>query len=154
QKNRATFGGSGEKAVADLWPALQSRLGETVFLGYEGEGHEGEGTVVALVKDGHEALELRAGETGQLLTARTPVYGEAGGQVGDTGSIVGHGGKAEAQVRDTKKPTAGLTSHEVEVVRGTLKVGDVVQLSVDGQRRNSIRANHSATHLLHRALKV
>jgi alanyl-tRNA synthetase len=154
QRNRATFGGSGEKAVADLWPALQSRLGETVFLGYEGEGHEGEGTVVALVKDGHEALELRAGETGQLLTDRTPFYGEAGGQVGDTGSIVGHGGKAEAQVRDTKKPTAGLTAHEVAVVSGTLKVGDVVQLSVDGQRRNSIRANHSATHLLHRALKV
>ena len=154
QKNRASFGGSGEKAVADLWPAIQSRLGETVFLGYEGEGHEGEGTVVALVKDGHEVLELRAGETGQLLTDRTPFYGEAGGQVGDTGSIVGHGGKAEAQVRDTKKPTAGLTSHEVEIVKGTLKVGDVVQLSVDGQRRNSIRANHSATHLLHRALKI
>jgi alanyl-tRNA synthetase len=154
QRQRATFGGSGEKAVADLWPALQSRLGETVFLGYQGAGHEGEGTVVALVKDGHEVLELRAGEAGQLLTDRTPFYGEAGGQVGDTGSIVGHGGKAEAQVRDTKKPTAGLTAHEVEVVSGTLKVGDVVQLSVDGQRRNSIRANHSATHLLHRALKI
>jgi alanyl-tRNA synthetase len=154
QRQRATFGGSGEKAVADLWPALQSRLGETVFLGYEGAGHEGEGTVVALVKDGREVPELRAGENGQLLTDRTPFYGEAGGQVGDTGSIVGHGGKAEAQVRDTKKPTAGLTAHEVELVSGTFKVGDVVQLSVDGQRRNSIRANHSATHLLHRALKV
>jgi len=154
QKNRATFGGSGEKAVAELWPALQARLGETVFLGYEGEGHEGEGTVIALVKDGRELPELRAGETGQLLTDRTPFYGEAGGQVGDTGRIVGHGGKAEAQVRDTKKPTAGLTAHEVEVVSGTLRAGDVVQLSVDGQRRNSIRANHSATHLLHRALKV
>ncbi|HZJ53182.1 MAG TPA: alanine--tRNA ligase [Myxococcaceae bacterium] len=154
QRQRASFGGSGERAVADLWPALQTRLGETVFLGYEGEGHEGEGTVVALVKDGREVPELRAGERGELLTDRTPFYGEAGGQVGDTGRIVGHGGKAEAQVMDTTKPVAGLTVHEVEVTSGTLRAGDVVQLSVDGQRRNSIRANHSATHLLHRALKI
>ena len=154
QRQRGTFGGSGDKAVADLWPALQARLGETVFLGYEGEGHEGEGTIVALVKDGREVPELRAGERGSLLTDRTPFYGEAGGQVGDTGRIVGHGGKAEAQVLDTVKPVAGLMVHQVQVSSGTLRAGDVVQLSVDGQRRNSIRANHSATHLLHRALKV
>jgi alanyl-tRNA synthetase len=154
QRQRGTFGGSGDKAVADLWPALQARLGETVFLGYEGEGHEGEGTIVALVKDGREVPELRAGEPGSLLTDRTPFYGEAGGQVGDTGRIVGHGGKAEAQVLDTVKPVAGLMVHQVQVSSGTLRAGDVVQLSVDGQRRNSIRANHSATHLLHRALKV
>jgi len=154
QRQRATFGGSGEKAVADLWPALQKRLGETVFLGYEGDGHEGEGTIVALVKDGREVPELRAGDRGELLTDRTPFYGEAGGQVGDTGSIVGHGGKAEAQVTDTLKPVTGLTVHAVQVTSGKLAAGDVVQLSVDGQRRNSIRANHSATHLLHRALKI
>jgi alanyl-tRNA synthetase len=154
QKNRATFGGSGEKAVADLWPVLQTRLGETVFLGYEGEGHEGEGTVVALVKDGREVPELRTGEAGELLADRTPFYGEAGGQVGDTGHIVGHGGNAEAQVSDTKKPVQGLTVHQVKVTSGTFRTGDVVQLSVDGQRRNAIRANHSATHLLHRALKI
>jgi len=154
QRQRGTFGGSGEKAVADLWPALQKRLGETLFLGYDGEGHEGEGTIVALVKDGREVPELRAGDRGHLLTDRTPFYGEAGGQVGDTGSIVGHGGKAEARVTDTLKPTAGLTVHEVQVTSGKLAAGDVVQLSVDGQRRNSIRANHSATHLLHRALKI
>ena len=154
QRQRGTFGGSGEKAVADLWPALQARLGETVFLGYEGEGHEGEGTIVALVKDGREVPELRAGESGGLLTDRTPFYGEAGGQVGDTGRIVGRGGKAEAQVLDTAKPVAGLTLHQVQITSGTLRAGDVVQLSVDGQRRNSIRANHSATHLLHRGLKI
>jgi alanyl-tRNA synthetase len=154
QRQRATFGGSGEKAVADLWPALAARLGETRFLGYEGEGHEGEGTIVALVKDGREVPELRAGDRGELLTDRTPFYGEAGGQVGDTGRIVGHGGKAEAQVLDTKKPVTGLVVHEVQGTEGTLRVGDVVQLSVDGQRRNAIRANHSATHLLHRALKI
>ncbi|HZX42777.1 MAG TPA: alanine--tRNA ligase, partial [Myxococcaceae bacterium] len=154
QRQRGTFGGSGEKAVADLWPALYARLGDTVFLGYEGEGHEGEGTVVALVKDGREVPELRTGNTGELLTDRTPFYGESGGQVGDTGRIVGHGGKAEAQVRDAKRPVPGLVVHEVQVASGALGVGDMVQLSVDGQRRDAIRANHSATHLLHRALKI
>ena len=154
QRQRGTFGGSGEKAVADLWPALQARLGDTAFLGYEGEGHEGEGTVVALVKDGREVPELRAGEKGELLTDRTPFYGESGGQVGDTGRILGHGGKAEAQVTDTRKPVAGLLVHEVQVTSGTMRAGDMVQLSVDGQRRSAIRANHSATHLLHRALKI
>jgi len=154
QRQRGTFGGSGEKAVADLWPALYARLGDTVFLGYEGEGHEGEGTVVALVKDGREVPELRTGDTGELLTDRTPFYGESGGQVGDTGRIVGHGEKAEAQVRDAKRPVPGLVVHEVQVASGALGVGDMVQLSVDGQRRDAIRANHSATHLLHRALKV
>ena len=154
QRQRGTFGGSGEKAVADLWPALYARLGDTQFLGYEGEGHEGEGTIVAVVKDGREVPELRAGERGELLTDRTPFYGESGGQVGDTGRIVGHGGKAEAQVLDAKRPVPGLVVHEVEVKSGILAVGDMVQLSVDGQRRNAIRANHSATHLLHRALKI
>ena len=154
QRQRGTFGGSGEKAVADLWPALQARLGDTAFLGYEGEGHEGEGTVVALVKDGREVPELRAGEKGELLTDRTPFYGESGGQVGDTGRILGHGGKAEAEVTDTRKPVAGLVVHEVQVTSGTMRAGDMVQLSVDGQRRSAIRANHSATHLLHRALKI
>ncbi len=154
QRQRGTFGGSGEKAVADLWPALQTRLGDTAFLGYEGEGHEGEGTVVALVKEGREVPELRAGEKGQLVTDRTPFYGESGGQVGDTGRILGHGGKAEAQVLDAKKPVPGLVVHEVQVASGTIRAGDMVQLSVDGQRRSAIRANHSATHLLHRALKI
>ncbi len=154
QRQRGTFGGSGEKAVADLWPALHGRLGDTVFLGYEGEGHEGEGTIVALVKDGREVPELRTGDTGEVLSDRTPFYGESGGQVGDTGGIVGHGGKAEAQVVDTKRPVPGLVVHEAQVTSGTLRVGDMVQLSVDGERRNAIRANHSATHLLHRALKI
>ncbi|MGZ3445869.1 MAG: alanine--tRNA ligase, partial [Myxococcaceae bacterium] len=154
QRQRGTFGGSGEKAVAELWPTLQQRLGDTAFLGYEGDGHEGEGTVVALVKDGREVPELRTGDRGELLTDRTPFYGESGGQVGDTGRIVGQGGKVEAQVLDAKKPLPGLVVHEVQVTSGTLRAGDMVQLSVDGQRRNAIRANHSATHLLHRALKI
>ena len=154
QRQRGTFGGSGERAVADLWPALYARLGDTVFLGYEGAGHEGEGTLVALVKDGREVPELRVGDRGELLSDRTPFYGESGGQVGDTGHIVGHGGKAEAQVLDTARPVPGLVVHQVQLSSGTLRVGDMVQLSVDGERRNAIRANHSATHLLHRALKI
>src|SRR5262249_14466595 len=153
QRERATFGGSGEKGVGELWRTLRDRLGESEFLGYQGEGHEGEGTIQALVKDGSEGPELRADEQGGLGAGRHPFHGEAGGQVGDTGRIVGHGGHAEAQVLDTR-PENGLLVHSVKVTEGTLRVGDLVQLSVDGERRKAIRANHSATHLLHRALKI
>jgi alanyl-tRNA synthetase len=139
--------------VGELWHLLRDRLGDTEFLGYQGDGHEGEGTIQALVKDGREVPELRADEAGELVTDRTPFYGEAGGQVGDTGRIVGHGGKAEAQVLGCR-PESGLLVHSVKVSQGTLRVGDLVQLSVDGERRKAIRANHSATHLLHRALKI
>jgi alanyl-tRNA synthetase len=153
QRERGSFGGSGEKAPEELWRTLRGRLGETEFLGYQGDGHEGEGTLRALVKDGQEVPELRAGEQGELVADRSPFYGEAGGQVGDTGRIVGHGGKAVAQVLDCR-PESGLLVHTVKVTEGTLRAGDVVQLSVDGERRKAIRANHSATHLLHRALKI
>jgi alanyl-tRNA synthetase len=154
QRERAGFGGSGQQAVTALWSTLRDRLGETQFLGYEGEGHEGEGTIAALVQNGREVPELRVGEQGELITDRTPFYGESGGQVGDTGRIVGQGGKAVAEVLDAQRPATGLIVHSVRVTEGTLRAGDMVQLSVDGERRKAIRANHSATHLLHRALKV
>jgi alanyl-tRNA synthetase len=85
---------------------------------------------------------------------RTPFYGESGGQMGDTGRIMGHGGKSVAEVQDAQRPVQGLIVHKVKVTEGTFKVGDMVQAGVDGQRRDSIRANHSATHLLHKALKM
>jgi len=155
QRARSEFGGSGERAVSDIYHRLAERLGETEFLGYEGSGHEGEGTVRAVVVDGAvEAAEARSGQTVELIFDRTPFYGESGGQVGDTGRVTGSGGKVVADVLDTQRPVPTLITHKARIQQGTLKVGDLVQLAVDGERREAIRANHSATHLLHKALKL
>ena len=155
QREKAEFVGSGDKAVGQIYQRLFARLGETEFLGYQGEGHEGEGTLVAIVRDGaDEITQADAGQTVELVFDRTPFYGESGGQVGDTGQISGHGGKSIAEVTDTTRPVPGLIVHRAKIARGRLAVGDVCHLSVDSQRRRAIRANHSATHLLHRALKV
>ncbi|XXF76649.1 alanine--tRNA ligase [Myxococcaceae bacterium GXIMD 01537] len=152
EKNK--FGGSGEKAVGAIYPQLLEKLGPTEFLGYEGEGHEGEGSVRVILKNGVEVPQASAGDEVEFILDRTPFYGESGGQQGDTGRIVGHGGKAVAQVEDAQRPVQGLVVHKAKVSEGTFKAGDMVQASVDGQRRSNIRANHSATHLLHRALKM
>ena len=155
QRARSEFAGSGEKAISNIYHQLAERLGETEFLGYEGQGHEGEGTLRAIVIDGaSEALEAGPGQTVELIFDRTPFYGESGGQVGDTGQATGSGGKTIAEILDTQRPVPTLISHKAKVKRGSLKVGDVFQLAVDGQRREAIRANHSATHLLHKALKL
>ncbi|HEX8699465.1 MAG TPA: alanine--tRNA ligase [Myxococcaceae bacterium] len=143
-----------DKAIGDIYLKLSQQLGTTEFLGYDGDGREGEGSVRAIIKDGKEVGQATAGETVELVLDRTPFYGESGGQVGDTGRIVGHGGKAVAQVLDAQRPVQGLIVHKVEVKEGTFKVKDQVQAGVDSERRNSIRANHSATHLLHKALKL
>ncbi|MBN1208095.1 MAG: alanine--tRNA ligase [Myxococcaceae bacterium] len=152
EKNK--FGGSGEEAISAVYQTLLDRLGPSEFLGYEGEGHEGEGSVRAIIKDGGEVTQASAGETVELVLDRTPFYGKSGGQLGDTGRIVGHGGKAVAQVLDAQRPVPGLVVHKVEVKQGTFKPGEMVQAGVDGERRKAIRANHSATHLMHKALKM
>ncbi|MBF5044718.1 alanine--tRNA ligase [Aggregicoccus sp. 17bor-14] len=154
QRDQGEFAGSGDKAVGAAYAQLLERLGATDFLGYETRGHEGEGTIKALLKDGVEVNEVKAGDTAELLLDRTPFYGESGGQVGDTGRIVGNGGKSVAQVQDTQKPVSGLVVHKVQVTEGAFRVNEMVQAGVDAMRRTSIRANHSATHLLHRALKI
>ncbi|QSQ23830.1 alanine--tRNA ligase [Pyxidicoccus parkwayensis] len=143
-----------DKAIGELYLKLVEKLGPTEFLGYEGEGHEGEGSIRAIVKNGVEMAEATRGDRVELVLDRTPFYGESGGQVGDTGRIVGHGGKSVAQVKDAQRPVSGLVVHSVEVTEGSFKVGDMVQTGVDNERRKSIRANHSATHLLHKALKL
>jgi alanyl-tRNA synthetase len=154
EADKNKFGGSGQQAVSSIYQTLSERLGPSEFLGYEGEGHEGEGSVRAILKDGHEVGQAGAGETVELVLDRTPFYGESGGQQGDTGHITGHGGKAVAQVQDVQRPVPGLIVHHVQVKEGTFQVGEMVQAGVDNQRRKSIRANHSATHLLHKALKM
>ncbi|HEY1942085.1 MAG TPA: alanine--tRNA ligase [Roseiarcus sp.] len=147
---RKAWSGSGEAATETVWFSLRERIGATEFLGYETESAEG--VAEALVRDGAEAASLAAGETGWLILNQTPFYGESGGQVGDVGAIVGPG--VRARVLDTKKKLGDLFVHEIEVEEGTLKVGDALELKVDHAARAAIRANHSATHLLHEALRI
>jgi len=155
ERERGSFGGSGDKAIADVWPKLRERLGkDTEFLGYQGTGEVGDGRVLALIQDGREVQEATAPVRLEVVTDKTPFYGESGGQVGDTGRLSRGDGTAQAQVLDAQRPVSGLVVHQVQLEKGTLKVGDAVHLVVDGDRRNAIRRNHSATHLLHRALKL
>ncbi|MDE2162931.1 MAG: alanine--tRNA ligase [Alphaproteobacteria bacterium] len=146
---RKAWAGSGEAATDTQWFAILDELGKTEFLGYDTE--EAEGTVVALVKDGARVQQAKAGETVLVLTNQTPFYAESGGQVGDTGML--RSPRAEGKVSDTEKKLGALHVHVVELTKGELAVGDAVDLTVDGERRRATRANHSATHLLHAALK-
>jgi len=150
EKARASWAGSGEAADEAVWFPLREKLGATEFLGYETESAEG--VVSALVKGGKETDSLKAGETGSLVLNQTPFYAESGGQVGDTGVLTGEGG-IKFRVSDTQKKAGDLFIHTGTLEQGTLKVGTALQLEVDHARRSSIRAHHSATHLLHEALR-
>ncbi|MGL4975582.1 MAG: alanine--tRNA ligase, partial [Bosea sp. (in: a-proteobacteria)] len=149
-KARAAWSGSGEAATETLWFGLKDRVGATEFLGYDTEAAEG--LVTALIRDGVEVDTLSAGERGQVVMSQTPFYGESGGQVGDTGAMSSAG--VEAQVTDTQKKLGDLFVHAVTVKTGALKLGMPLALNVDHARRAAIRANHSATHLLHEALRM
>ncbi|MCR6634501.1 alanine--tRNA ligase [Devosia sp.] len=146
---RKNWAGSGEAATDTVWYGLADKLGPTEFLGYETETAEGE--IKALLIEGAEVASIAAGQEGLVVVNQTPFYGESGGQVGDSGVIKGEGFTAE--VLDTGKHH-GVFSHKVKVTEGTLKVGQAVELIVDHERRSSIRSNHSATHLLHEALRL
>jgi alanyl-tRNA synthetase len=148
-KARASWAGSGEAAQETVWFALREKLGPTEFLGYETESAEG--VVSALVRDGKEVSELKTGESGAVVVNQTPFYGESGGQVGDEGEIRRDG--LRAAVTGTQKNAGDLFAHMVKVEQGALKVGDPVLLEVEHARRSAIRQNHSATHLLHEALR-
>src|ERR1700709_996603 len=148
-KARAAWAGSGDTASENIWFPLREKLGATEFLGYETESAEG--AISALVKDGKDAESLKAGETGSIVLNQTPFYAESGGQVGDTGVMIGEGVKF--RVTDTQKKAGDLFVHVGTVEQGTLKPGTALQLEVDHARRSSIRAHHSATHLLHEALR-
>ncbi|MEM6903373.1 MAG: alanine--tRNA ligase, partial [Pseudomonadota bacterium] len=146
---RKAWAGSGDAATETIWFGLREQLGATEFLGYDTETAEGE--IRALIKDGAEVENLNAGDKGWAVTNQTPFYGESGGQTGDTGVMAGEGSQAE--VTDTQKKLGDLFCHAVTVKSGTLSKGDAVELNVDATRRSRIRANHSATHLLHEALR-
>jgi len=147
---RAAWKGSGQRASEDVWFDIAEEHGSTEFTGYA--GHEGEGVVLALVKDGARVERAGAGDKVVILTNQTPFYGESGGQMGDTGSVTGDRG-FEAEVEDTSKPLGRLHAHHALIRSGEVAVGDAVHLSVDAERRGRVRANHSATHLLHAALR-
>src|SRR5262245_59886111 len=146
---RASWAGSGEAATETVWFSLREKLGASEFLGYETE--TAEGVVAALVKDGKEVASLGKGESGAVVVNQTPFYGESGGQVGDTGVMTADG--VRFRVTDTQKKAGDLFVHLGTVEQGTLKPGAALALDVDHARRSAIRQNHSATHLLHEALR-
>ncbi|MEO6256317.1 MAG: alanine--tRNA ligase, partial [Sphingomicrobium sp.] len=149
-KARAAWKGSGDRASDDIWFDLAEEFGSTEFTGYAGD--EAEGMVLAIVKDGARVDSAVTGETVQVLLNQTPFYGESGGQVGDAGKLTSNNG-FEGDVKDTSKPLGRLHALTLIVSAGLLRVGDTVHQKVDSERRDRIRANHSATHLLHAALR-
>jgi alanyl-tRNA synthetase len=149
EKARAAWVGSGDSATEAVWFAVRQKVGATEFLGYETE--TAEGVALALVRDGEEVDALSAGESGSVILNQTPFYAEAGGQVGDTGTMIGEGVKV--RVTDTQKKATDLFVHSVVVEKGKLARNAGLALEVDHARRTSIRQNHSATHLLHEALR-
>ncbi|MGX7744957.1 alanine--tRNA ligase [Rhodopseudomonas parapalustris] len=148
-KARASWAGSGEAATEAVWFSLREKFGATEFLGYDTE--TAEGVVTALVKDGAEVDALKAGDAAAIVMNQTPFYAESGGQVGDTGVLSADG--VRFVVTDTLKKAGDLFVHFGTVEQGSIKLGDALALDVDHARRSAIRANHSATHLLHEALR-
>lgn len=147
-KARASWAGSGDTKDATIWFDLAEAHGASEFLGYDTEAAEGQ--ILALVSSGNEAAKASKGETVQIILNQTPFYAESGGQVGDEGFLVTSTGKA--RITDTKKGQ-GLFIHMAEVTQGEIAKGQGATLTVDHARRSAIRANHSATHLLHEALR-
>jgi len=147
---RAAWKGSGEKASDEIWFDIAEEFGGTEFTGYVSE--QGEGQLLAIVKDGKRVEAASAGDEVVLVTNQTPFYGESGGQMGDAGVVSGDDGLV-IRIDDTAKPLGRIHAHKGRVTAGSVKVGDALHMLVDTGRRSHIRANHSATHLLHAALR-
>ncbi|NDR58188.1 alanine--tRNA ligase [Aliiruegeria sabulilitoris] len=147
-KARAAWSGTGETKDATIWFDIAEELGTTDFLGYDTETAEGQ--VLAIVRDGEKLGEAKKGDKVQIVLNQTPFYAESGGQVGDSGELRCDGGKA--RITDTLK-AAGVFIHIAEVIEGKIAAGAGAELVVDHDRRGAIRSNHSATHLLHEALR-
>ncbi|GAB4291818.1 MAG: hypothetical protein Kow0090_05490 [Myxococcota bacterium] len=148
QRSRSEWKGSGEKAVGQLYVELGMRLGDTVFTGYEKEKDDGK--VLAIIS-GKEVAEVKAPAEVEFITDKTPFYGEIGGQVGDIGKA--RSTACELEIIDAQRPGGGLIVHKAKLLTGALKVGDRLTLEIDSERRERIRANHTATHLLHYSLQ-
>ena len=146
---RKAWSGSGDAATESVWLDLGQKLGATEFLGYSTDTAEGQ--VTALVRDGSTIDSATTGEDVQIITNQTPFYAESGGQIGDTGLISWTDGAAD--VTDTFKTPMGMFVHRATITKGSLETGSDVRLDIDVTRRLRLRANHSATHLLHEALR-
>jgi alanyl-tRNA synthetase len=146
---RSHWAGSGDKATETIWFELREKHGATEFLGYDTE--TAEGVVQAIVRDGAAVESAVVGDKVQIVVNQTPFYGESGGQMGDTGIISSD--TARIEITDTQKKGEGLFVQIGVVVAGSIKAGDAIVLTVDHARRSRLRANHSATHLLHEALR-
>jgi alanyl-tRNA synthetase len=149
QRARGSFAGSGEAAITDIHKSLAAEVGENEFLGYAESGAAAR--LMAILIGGKRVKQIKAGEEGELTFDRTPFYGESGGQLGDMGFVTTSA--ARAQVLDTQRPVQGLIVHKVKVLEGSFSAGEKVELIIDPARRTSLRSNHSATHLLNRALR-
>ncbi len=141
--------GSGDSAIDDIWFDIKDKLGSTEFLGYE--TNQAEGLVISLLKDNKEVEVLNSGEEGMIIVNQTPFYGESGGQIGDKGEIIS--GEFRFEVSDVQKKLGDLFVHYGNVKNGSVKLNQNVEMKIDIQRRDNIRAYHSATHLLHESLR-
>ena len=141
--------GSGDSAIDDIWFAIRDKLGATEFLGYETD--QAEGIIQSLLKNNEQVAKLKTGDEGMIILNQTPFYGESGGQVGDTGEIISSNFKFK--VLDVQKKLGDLFVHYGKVISGEIKINESVELKIDIERRENIRAYHSATHLLHESLR-
>ena len=141
--------GSGDSAVDDIWFGIKDKLGATEFLGYE--TNQAEGVVLSLLKNNKEVKSLNNGDEGMIISNQTPFYGESGGQVGDTGEITS--GEFKFKVNDVQKKLGDLFVHYGKVENGNINLNDNIEMKIDQERRDNIRAYHSATHLLHESLR-
>jgi alanyl-tRNA synthetase len=150
EMGRESWAGSGDSGTESVWLAIKEKTPASAFLGYAGEA--GEGALLSIVSKGGEQPSLGAGEDGELIFDQTPFYAESGGQAGDHGTITFKNG-AVFEVGDTQKRVGTLHGHRGRLISGAIKPGDKASLEIDHVRRGRIRSNHSATHLLHAALR-
>ena len=146
---RANWKGSGDKSVEEKWFKVREQLKPTEFLGYEFE--KAEGIVLKISKNNQFVESAKNGDEIEIITNQTPFYGESGGQVGDQGLI--QTSDCKINIKDTQKKIGDLFIHIGKIEKGSIKVGESVNLSIDIKRRNNSKANHSATHLLHESLR-
>ena len=146
---RASWKGSGDKSIEEKWFKVREELSPTEFLGYEFD--KAEGVILKISKDNKFVESAKSGDEVEIITNQTPFYGESGGQVGDQGII--YSSESKINIKDTQKKMGNLYVHKGKVEKGSIKVGQSVNLEIDINKRNNSRANHTATHLLHESLR-